>query len=41
MTRLHTDKELRDQLGRAGRAYAERALDRNRILPRLELAFLG
>jgi colanic acid biosynthesis glycosyl transferase WcaI len=41
MERLHVDRQLREQLGRAGREYAVRNLDRQLILPRLEQAFLG
>ena len=41
MQRLHGDPQLRAQLGRAGREYAARNFDRERILPRLEAAFLG
>jgi glycosyltransferase involved in cell wall biosynthesis len=41
MNRLQADDRLRERLGKSGREYAVRMLDRRRILPRLEAAILG
>ncbi len=41
MRDLAADPPLRERLGQAGREYAVRELDRERLLPRLEAAVLG
>ena len=41
MLAVHRDSSLRERLGAAARAYAEREFDRGRALTRLERAFLG
>jgi hypothetical protein len=41
MRRLRDDRELRNRLGANGRRYAEKYLAKQRVLERLERAFLG
>ena len=41
MERLHGDPQLRENLGRFGRKYAERSLSKTRLLPEFEAVVLG